>query len=240
VSIPRRFAVATKEVTFDQYRRFAQANPKFVVSAEDEKVLKQYSPDPLGPWIGPSWYTAAAYCNWLSKVENLPEDQWCYSPNKAGEYAEGMTIPADALNRTGYRLPTEAEWEYAGRAGAVTSRYYGVSVELLGKYAWYLTNSQGHAHPAGNLIPNDLGLFDILGNVYEWCQDSDHTILTVANGVYGDFRHASEIVVNTRARMFRGGTYMLFPPEIRSAKRNKDLPEYGGIYNGFRPVRTCR
>ena len=108
------------------------------------------------------------------------------------------------------------------------------------KYAWYLTNSQGRAHPAGNLIPNDLGLFDMLGNVYEWCQDSDETKLTATNGVYGDFRHANEIVANSRARMFRGGTYMVFSAEIRSAHRNKELPDFEGIYNGFRPARTCR
>ena len=84
-----------------------------------------------------------------------------------------MTIPADVLKRTGYRLPTEAEWEYACRAGTVTSRYYGVSVELLGKYAWYQANSQDHAWPGGSLLPNDLGLFDMLGNVFEWVQDRE-------------------------------------------------------------------
>ena len=82
-----------------------------------------------------------------------------------------MKIVPDALERPGYRLPTEAEWEYACRAGAVTSRYYGRSVELLGKYAWYLQNSQDRAWPCGQLLPNELGLFDMLGNVYEWCQE---------------------------------------------------------------------
>ena len=97
----------------------------------------------------------------------MPE---CYEPNEEGQYAEGMRIRADALQRTGYRLPTEAEWEYACRAGAMTSRYYGLSEELLGQYAWYLTNTLGdRARPCGSLLPNDLGLFDMLGNVYEWC-----------------------------------------------------------------------
>ena len=116
------------------------------------------------------------YCNWLSEQEGLPKDQWCYLPNEAGAYAEGMTIPADVLERTGYRLPTEAEWEYACRSGTVTSRYYGQSIELLDTYAWYQANSKEHAWSCGSLLPNDLGLFDMLGNEYEWVQDSTRRV----------------------------------------------------------------
>ena len=82
-----------------------------------------------------------------------------------------MTVPADVLVRTGYRLPTEAEWEYACRSGTMTSRYYGAGTELLGRYARYQANSQDHAWACGGLLPNDLGLFDMLGNAYEWVHD---------------------------------------------------------------------
>ena len=159
--ISHRFAIATKEVTVEQYQEFVKANP-----GVDHARNDRYSPDPKGPMNQVTWYHAAAYCNWLSEEEGLPKDQWCYLPNEQKKYDKGMKVPADFLQRTGYRLPTEVEWEYASRAGAMTSRHYGLSVDLLEQYARYQANSHNHAWPCGSLMPNDLGLFDTLGNVY--------------------------------------------------------------------------
>jgi formylglycine-generating enzyme required for sulfatase activity/energy-coupling factor transporter ATP-binding protein EcfA2 len=223
--INRRFALAIKEVSIEQYQRFRR-----------EKI-DRYSPDPEGPMNGPSWYAAAAYCNWLSERERLDKAQWCYEPNDEGEYAEGMSIPADVLKRTGYRLPTEAEWEYACRAGAVTSRYYGVSVELLGQYVWFDQNSRERAWPCGQVKPNDLGLFDMLGNIFEWCLDE-----------YGDYPSAQvtsvDDIINTSShvnlafRRLRGGSFNSHPADVRSAYRVWDTPALRGTSTGFRPSRT--
>lgn len=102
----------------------------------------------------------------------MPEAQWCYLPNAKGEFAAGMKLKPNYLSLTGYRLPSEAEWEHACRARTMTSRYYGESTEVLDRYAWYKEDSQiTWTLPVGSMRPNDFGLFDMLGNVMEWCQE---------------------------------------------------------------------
>ena len=235
VVIPRRFAIAAKEVTVEQYQRFVETNPQFGLDPSD---LARYSPDGAGPMIGVSWFGAAAYCSWLSEQENLPEDQWCYLPNEAGAYDEGMSIPGNVLERTGYRLPTEAEWEFTCRSGAVTSRYFGLSIELLGKYAWYQANSKDHAWMCGSLFSNDLGLFDMLGNTYEWCQDSWNVSKPVKKGICNDGINISESIIERYPRLLRGGSFSSQPAFVRSAIRGRNLPSYRLINYGFRLART--
>ncbi|MGO8899725.1 MAG: formylglycine-generating enzyme family protein, partial [Isosphaeraceae bacterium] len=233
--IPRRFAIADREVTVEQYQLFVKTNPHFGL---DPSFLARYSPDRAGPMIAVNWYGAAAYCNWLSEQEGLPPDQWCYAANAEKEYDAGMTIPADVLKRTGYRLPTEAEWEFTCRAGAVTSRYYGHSIDLLDAYARYQANSKDHAWTCGNLLPNDLGLFDMLGNMYEWCQDSSNASQPRKEGIYNDIIKISESIVEKYPRLLRGGTFGDRPADVRSANRSWDAPSYRSTNFGFRPSRT--
>jgi formylglycine-generating enzyme required for sulfatase activity len=228
-AIPRGFAIAAKEVTVEQYQRFAQEHSQFGFA---KNYLDKYSPEPNGPMIAVSWFGAAAYCNWLSQQEGLPRDQWCYLPNAQGQYDKGMTIPADALRRTGYRLPTEAECEYACRAGAITSRSYGLSINLLEAYARYQANSKDHVWPCGSLLPNDLGLFDMLGNVVEWCKDR--------SGSYqpGKAEPSIDDIIDDSPRLLRGGSFTYMPAYVRSAIRNWYAPASRNFGFGFRPART--
>jgi formylglycine-generating enzyme required for sulfatase activity len=171
----------------------------------------------------------------LSKQEGMPEDQLCYAPNEKGDYDEGMKLMSDIQNRTGYRLPTEAEWEYSCRAGTVTGYSFGEPWELLEKYGWYIKNSPDRTQSVGRLKPNDLGMFDLHGNLWEWCQDRYK-----APGRVTDKLNIDTDIGFRNLCILRGGTFLSQPANVRSADRHRIAPAYRYHNDGFRPSRTYR
>ncbi|MCI0456465.1 MAG: formylglycine-generating enzyme family protein [Gemmataceae bacterium] len=223
--IGRSFALATKEVTVEQFQRFRPAH----------RYTNRYSPTPDGPMINVTWYDAAAYCNWLSEQEDIPEAEWCYPKN----VGEGMVMPRAYLDKTGYRLPTEAEWEYACRAGAQTSRYYGASDELLKEYAWYTkTTNDGGVRPGGLLKPNDFGLFDMQGNVFEWCQEQAQPYRLPARGQASEDQEDMSDINENSKRLMRGGAFFVPASLVRSASRDAGKPSSNYFRAGLRVART--
>jgi formylglycine-generating enzyme required for sulfatase activity len=223
--IGRSFALATKPVTVAQWRQFVKERPDV-----PGDFVKRYSPESDGPIINVSWFAAAQYCNWLSRKEGIPKEQWCY-PDKI---AEGMKPLPDHLKRTGYRLPSEAEWEYACRAGTVTERYYGAGEEFLPRYAWFQGNSRERTWPVGQKRPNGLGLFDMHGNVFTWCQESAFLYPSGRVEDKEDIRDIADILI----RSLRGCSFSDNAPIVRSAYRVFNRPAYRFINSGLRVCRT--
>ena len=233
--ISRTYAIANKPVTVEQYREFD--------SSYD--VPDRFDRLPNLPAVRINWFMAAAYCNDLSRREGIPEEQWCYE-RVAGDEGSEMRAKKNLLSLGGYRLPTEAEIEYSTRAGAVTERHYGDSNDLLAKYAWYASNSDGMTWPVGTLKPNDLGLFDTMGNVLEWSQNIYHVdprqrtrIASTLEDIEEEPGNSADETVNTVFRAQRGGSFLHSRWESRSAARTTySLMDDTTDYFGFRVART--
>jgi formylglycine-generating enzyme required for sulfatase activity len=133
-----------------------------------------------------------------------------------------------------YRLPSEAEWEYAARAGSATEWSYGNDVSKLGNYAWYAQNSGLEAQAVGKKLPNAFGLFDMHGNVREWTQDCWHETYA---GAPTD-GSAWTTGCSSNDRVIRGGSSISTPAGLRSAFRNWLAPNVRLNSNGFRLART--
>jgi formylglycine-generating enzyme required for sulfatase activity len=143
------------------------------------------------------------------------------------------------LSLRGYRLPTEAEMEYACRAGAVTSRYYGETEELLAHYGWYQKNSEERTWPVGGRKPNDFGLSDMHGNVWNLCQESYKGDYAVSKeGEIIEDKEDNLHIVYTINRVLRGGSFDIHAVNGRSANRYWGVPSGRDVGVGFRPART--
>ncbi len=198
VKITRPFFLGTHPVTQGQYNAIMGSNPSRFRGSDDLPVENV------------SWLDAVSFCNKMSE-----EDK------RMPFYRINGTDVAD-VGGNGYRLPTEAEWEYACRAGMAGLFPWGDDIGKQGEYAWFSDNSHGKTHPVGQKSPNAWGLYDMLGNVWEWCADW-----------YDEKCYASSPSVavdppgppRASDRVIRGGCWGVEPRFVRSANRNRNVPE---------------
>ncbi len=232
--IGRSFAIAATETTRAQFARFLQ----------DPRVNKlyfseQYVPAEDCPQISVNQWDAARFCQWLSEREGLPEEAWCYPDIWEQEEGEAIRLPEDFLHRTGYRLPTAAEWEYACRAGNNAPRYFGELSRLAPAFVCYVANSDYKTHPVASHLPNRWGLFDMLGNVMEWCQDRHGRYETPAYRAYRRDDFGDTVLARGRAAFeVRGGHFQASLPTIRAAERTRAAATTRSHVQGFRVART--
>jgi formylglycine-generating enzyme required for sulfatase activity len=222
VRISQPFYLGVYEVTQSEYQAVMGDNPSHFsrTGGGSDKVVGQSTA--RFPVENVSWLDAVRFCNALSKVEEL----------EPYYEIDGTDVRVPDGNGTGYRLPTEAEWEYACRAGSTTRYCFGDDARLVGEYAWYSANSGSQTHPVGRLKPNAFGLYDMHGNVWEWCRDwfrSDYYKQSVADDPRGPGPSAQRVI--------RGGNWGLDAQSTRSAYRGGLAPGYHDRYHGFRLAR---
>ena len=155
VTITRPFSLGVNEVTQREYLRLMGQNPSKFRESE------------LQPVEQVTWFQAVAFCNRLSEREGRKP----YYRIEGDTDRRPPQVDVTILGGSGFRLPTEAEWEYACRAGSQTKYPFPIRVDNLGDHAWYEENSSKKTHPVGQKLPNGFGIHDMIGNVCEWCGD---------------------------------------------------------------------
>jgi sulfatase modifying factor 1 len=219
VTITRPYRIGTYAVTYDEYDKHSDDIEKTYVNIN----IADRGTHPVSAI---DWYAAVAYCNWLSEKAGLT---LCYSGG-------GKATRCD-FQANGYRLPTEAEWEFAARGGIQGQGYLYSGSDDLDVVGWHAGNSGGKSHPVGQKQPNELGLYDMSGNRWEWCWDwfdADYYAASPEIDPTGPSSPPEGAFVN---RSRRSSSAVQEADTLRVAFRSYDGVSYPGD-NGFRLVTT--
>ena len=222
ILISKPFYMARYEVTFKEYDLFCDDTRRGRLDDRGWGRGNQAV-------IHVDWYDAVEYCNWLSERTGLDP---CY-------FGKGNLVECD-FSANGYRLPTEAEWEYAARGGKNSYGFIYAGSENPDEVAWYANNSNDQLHPVGVKAPNELGLFDMCGNIFEWCwdwYDKDYYSASPYTDPLGPPPPQNpepwEFI-----RVRRSGSWREDAENIRISSRGFDSVSYPGD-NGLRLVQTA-
>lgn len=201
------FSISTTEITQAQYRTIMNSNPSFQKLDDNCPVEKV------------TWKDAITFCNRLSESVGLEP---CYN----------LSSGACDFDKNGFRLPTEAEWEYACRANTGSEYNIGNGESALARAGWYSQNCGEKTHPVGQKTPNALGIYDMHGNVWEWTND------WYSKRSYEiDKKENPTGVSDGKERVLRGGSWLDFPKDCTSSKRRNFDPNKNYSDIGFRIVR---
>jgi len=213
------FYMGKYEVTFDEYDAFCEATGRS--KPKDEGWGRGSR-----PVINVTWWDAIDYCNWLSEKEGLPK---AYDDNGNLLDKDGR-ITTDPSKVVGYRLPTEAESEYAARGGNKSRGYQYAGSSTIRDVAWYDSNSGNKTQEVGKKAPNELGIYDMSGNVWEWCSDW--------YGNYSSLAQTNPYSNSGSYRVGRGSSWNCDAESVQVANRGRDSPTFTGLHLGFRIAKT--
>ena len=239
VTLTKGFWIGKYPVTQEEWIAVMEDNPSYYTEengyhpVDGESALKR-------PVEQVSWYDVLVFCNLLSTKNGLSPayqingstnpDDWGDKPLYAWDPSALWDSVQIVSGSNGYRLPTEAQWEYACRAGSTTEYYFGNNENDLYNYAWYSDNSNNQTHQVGKKLPNNWGLYDMHGNVWEWCWD------------WYDFYPTTAQTDPTGApsgddRVFRGGSWYNNDSNLLTGYRDYHIPSSQNDNRGFRVVR---
>jgi formylglycine-generating enzyme required for sulfatase activity len=226
------FWIGRREVTWDEYELWASALDRSPSTPAVDAVARPTPP----------------YCDMAFGMERSGHPAICMTQRAAATYCSWLSA------KTGrhYRLPTEAEWEYACRAGSTTAYHFGDDPARLSDYAWYAANSEEEYHPVGTKLPNPWGLYDMHGNVAEWVLDQLRPYADLPDGAVVPSPLAEP--TDLHPLVVRGGSWQDAAPSLRSAARRGSDPSWNeqdpqipksvwyltdALFVGFRVVRVA-